>query len=639
MAPWLQIGVGLAVAVIATLLLLFFLYASTRPGPLQETLPPDSGQAGIQPSPPASVSLFLQPCKALPCADGLTCDSSSGICLLPDGATCDNYAQCLTGSHCSGVCVSGPTGGALAYCPCDPGFVCQPLSQHGPTLVCRGLAETPCSANSQCAGGVCNLGLGICSGGFPLGLPCQAGPQCGSGNCQLGVCQPSGLTGGQPGTICGWNKSCGEGLSCIGGTCQAGSSALGAACSPGGPYCSLPLLCQALNVPGAPVPLSQCLFPSPDPLSCTQSGACLPGFACSFGQCQPVRGTACVSSCQGSCSRASGGAFSLLGANSVLEGPKYAFQAPSGTGRVKKIALITNGVDFSQSSAQNPLDFTVYLLAEEPNGGVYAASGTLQGAGPIPPLSWRLLVPTRQETGSGSFLLLDFGGLTSSTFGSENLAVSYLQTSSGQRNIVLYSVLYQSGNFSSLPIQSYSQAPNFPGTQFVSGPGGGAQPLNFSSFSFSGGGEIVLQAGSSVYVPGAGGSGLFQRSNLPPVRSFSFYQGQSGQSNQSGQNYAYVTEAGGQLVVQGQLATSATPLTGVTEFVVGPVSGGAGVLAAIAECCVSGENQPETPAVAGRGQGRILNLNGFPVGVQAGEGVKLAAGSNAVLIYSPGLCV
>ena len=83
--------------------------------------------------------------------------------------------------------------------------------------------------------------------------------------------------------------------------------------------------------------------------------------------------------------------------------------------------------------------------------------------------------------------------------------------------------------------------------------------------------------------------------------------------------------APGALVASGGLTLPV--LQQVKEFALGPVTGASATLGAVWQTSQGGTSQD------------IFGLNGFPLGIQAGAGMKLLAWDNLLLVYTPGVCV
>lgn len=142
--------------------------------------------------------LFLASCVTGPCSQPYICDGASFTCKLPQGAICSNYADCVTGLICSGICATGPIGGLNQLCPCNPGYTC--ITEVTGANLCKGLSGTSCIINSDCASDIC--AFGVCTAGLPNSYPCIINSDCGSNNCSLGFCQAQGFVSGAIGAAC-----------------------------------------------------------------------------------------------------------------------------------------------------------------------------------------------------------------------------------------------------------------------------------------------------------------------------------------------------------------------------------------------------------------------------------------------------
>jgi len=182
-----------------------------------------------------------------PCAPGLTCDKSDGLCKDPGciGRTCGADQVCQLG-QCVGGCVGvtcphGQTcvlGNCVAACEgitCPSGRVCE-----------NGACQPPC--NNKCrtckAGTSCNMTTGACVETGCENKTCPAGQVCVGGNCQdgcQGVTCPGGqqcMMGkctavGQPDAGTGSGTGGAGGFSIVGNGGQGGTTGVGARSGPG----------------------------------------------------------------------------------------------------------------------------------------------------------------------------------------------------------------------------------------------------------------------------------------------------------------------------------------------------------------------------------------------------------------------
>ena len=191
------------------------------------------------------------------CGDGLTCDDATDTCRISNGSKCNAFADCLTTSYCSGICldrednppelVTGETGDP---CPCD-------INKHECILGtdqkerCLLKPGSSCVGGTECSSGICDSGK--CTSGEPLGSECTADKDCVSKNCSVGFCQSPGVNTGDLGAICGSEAQCGNGLLCSTktGTCVLANIGLGSGCNTS-VLCSDPLICVQTDILGTP---------------------------------------------------------------------------------------------------------------------------------------------------------------------------------------------------------------------------------------------------------------------------------------------------------------------------------------------------------------------------------------------------
>ena len=167
---------------------------------------------------------------------GTTCttntDCASGACnngtcgtgtMLPDGRSCASPTECA-----SGVCTNGACGGATSSGNPDASSGAGGSNGAGGAPSSNLPGGSVCTANTQCASGLC-LG-GYCASGQPAGGPCTSGADCASGVCQSNACVGSGQ-GAPSGSACTTNAQCASGT-CANGTCSTGTGLPnGASCS------------------------------------------------------------------------------------------------------------------------------------------------------------------------------------------------------------------------------------------------------------------------------------------------------------------------------------------------------------------------------------------------------------------------
>jgi V8-like Glu-specific endopeptidase len=140
-----------------------------------------------------------------PCTDSAVC--GTGYRCLPDGLCHRGAAEpaggpCLTNDDCAAPAVCAQRGAdrwctvtCAADTECPTGFACTAVG--GDLSVCApslGLLGAPCTANEQCASGLCELGNGICTRFCDIDSPCGAGDACvrfGDGTSGICLAPPS----------------------------------------------------------------------------------------------------------------------------------------------------------------------------------------------------------------------------------------------------------------------------------------------------------------------------------------------------------------------------------------------------------------------------------------------------------------
>jgi hypothetical protein len=147
----------------------------------------DTPHSGCCTDPPAELSRCIAPCETPVCPAERDCDDtccpadqicSAGACVVPCETTDDCGADtcvdgvCVPNTSCDGSgCLGGRCGGDEDYCLCTS-------SVEG-TGVCLDAFKadcdlyTPCSASSECDGGLC-LATADCCGGRNLCVPASA---------------------------------------------------------------------------------------------------------------------------------------------------------------------------------------------------------------------------------------------------------------------------------------------------------------------------------------------------------------------------------------------------------------------------------------------------------------------------------
>lgn len=266
------------------------------------------------------------------CDQELTCDDATNTCRVSDENRCNTFADCLTTSYCSGVCldreanppglVTGKTGDP---CPCD-------LNKHECILGidqqerCLLKPGSSCTEGIECSSGRCTSGK--CTSGEPLGSKCTADKNCDSANCSLEFCQFPGISTGNVGAICGPSEDqakCGDGLLCSTktGTCVLANIGLGSGCNTE-VFCGDSFICAKTDTGSSGGSESitcdssstgcECKYMTtsiglPSPNKCAPngpepgSGRCSEQFTCDGSNCIADEGQFCVSdeNCNGDC--------------------------------------------------------------------------------------------------------------------------------------------------------------------------------------------------------------------------------------------------------------------------------------------------------------------------------------------------
>lgn len=195
------------------------------------------------------------------CIQGRVYNDLRGICALPEGSTCNTYADCATGLYCNGRCLSTdvPQGKLDTYCPCEVGLLC--VTGKDGYGYCKLPPKSACNQDSQCASNFCmnsrqlSCEAGescLCSQKLQTGSRCDLDNQCSTNNCSLGVCQNPGVQTGTLDSICTfhgctegscWRDRCSNGTSKIGDSCAFNPCSPGLICSSGNMVCMLPPIC------------------------------------------------------------------------------------------------------------------------------------------------------------------------------------------------------------------------------------------------------------------------------------------------------------------------------------------------------------------------------------------------------------
>lgn len=222
------------------------------------------------------------------CDGNLLCDSLTGICKNPIGATCNSAQDCAYPAYCSGVCVTGDNGEVNQNCPCNAGLVCTNING---IKSCKLEAGQTCTNNTDCASISCvNT---ICQTGLPTGYPCTNNTQCLSSNiCSNGFCQTPGFPTGTIGSRCTQGcmnnvngASCGDTQVCkcdqgqgLPGICVGANSGIFGRCD-NNTFCSSFMGCYNSDT-GADCSGDNCLCYTPykDPNMITSSQRCITGM-------------------------------------------------------------------------------------------------------------------------------------------------------------------------------------------------------------------------------------------------------------------------------------------------------------------------------------------------------------------------
>lgn len=287
-------------------------------------------------------------CEVAGCPGDTRCDAETGRCTEPEGG-CRADADCLGGRICAGAacvdpCRDGADCDGAQRCEggrcLEPDFcngdldclgerrcvdnqcveVCGPQDRCPGRLVCAGAVcvEGPgCDGDRDClAGRRCHPQAGVCVDACPNGL-CPAGQVCTDGLCgepagclddsqciaprvcRLGACRAVGCeaSGDCPGVCLDFACAaaapgacaCPEGWLCDSGACEQPGPCDALTC-PLQWHCGADGLCARCAL-DEHCPAGVCRGGRCDnPAACAQDRECLPGYACSAGQCAPRPG-------------------------------------------------------------------------------------------------------------------------------------------------------------------------------------------------------------------------------------------------------------------------------------------------------------------------------------------------------------
>ncbi|HJZ23369.1 MAG TPA: hypothetical protein VJ201_02845, partial [Candidatus Babeliales bacterium] len=295
---------GVWIIIITILLLTFFIIIAL----IASRISNNATRLATEPDPNPDTGIFLAPCFTDPCNSEFTCDGSFFVCKKPENSPCISYSDCASGLICSGLCVTGATGGLNDFCPCLPNYDCVSQTSGSGLRVCKGGEGVPCTIDSDCVSGVCNS-LNQCVGGLPNSHSCTSNGQCASFFCSAGFCQSPEFVTGVKGASCAQpcldivGAECNEGLLCEcvnginnPGICTTSDSGLLDACAIDS-LCSESLVCY--NTSGnnctAGNPTCTCTFTYDDPNEPDVGTICISGMTENVSQCLNNSGLGCSS--------------------------------------------------------------------------------------------------------------------------------------------------------------------------------------------------------------------------------------------------------------------------------------------------------------------------------------------------------
>lgn len=164
---------------------------------------------------------FLYTCNDYQCDDSYICDSNTLTCKKNNGTSCSNYLDCANELFCSGICVTGPTGGLGNYCPCIPGqYICSIVSSETGETQCKIAAGGTCTPETQNDCASQNCFNNICQSGRVNSAPCIDNSFCQSNICNIPPTPPtdSEITIAESNYFCQSNNNLTSGK--IGSACQ-----------------------------------------------------------------------------------------------------------------------------------------------------------------------------------------------------------------------------------------------------------------------------------------------------------------------------------------------------------------------------------------------------------------------------------
>lgn len=442
-------------------------------------------------SPVSIVGLYYSCRNGNKCRDGLICDGPSQMCKVPDGIGCSSYADCLTGSFCSGVCVKGAYGGLNQYCPCNElSLVCSTVP--GGINTCKRVAGGSCSQNSDCASSLCTRG--ICSSSLPIGSKCVSSSQCGENVCDsFGFCQINGTTSGEEGAFCvagqpppgsgGTGPGCARGLFCQNSLCVPASSGLGDSCGSVS-TCAPPFICtdtdSLLSCSLVEGESCVCALP-PNPNTCP-SGICSDGYICrgSSFLCvgQPSQPCVVGGDCAGSC----------LDAPVVMRLSPSPLEVITST-NVSWILHSTAPERFSKLIGEDTSDSPLFGIGQ---------SGLWQYVNRVSPLTsgWSIAIP-RVTTASGRTRNFENVAVKRQENGTVLHYVAFDEVGSSLADRTLYSMIPNSAGSAPrlTPYNVSNRDGHIDGAQYTTD----ETPIIFSDLSISTSNDILLWNGTTTY--------------------------------------------------------------------------------------------------------------------------------------------
>jgi hypothetical protein len=405
---------------------------------------------------------FLSPCTDIPCNNNFICDGSTFLCKLNKDSPCNNSSECSVGFICSGLCVTGNTGGLNDYCPCNQGYTCTKLPNS--LSVCKGSGGTNCNSNNDCFSGFCKNNT--CTFGFPNSYPCDFNAQCSENNCSNGYCQPPNIITGNlgaacagdcvgfTGALCTVNSSvcqCKDGIGSP-GVCVTASQGVISPCSNIN-LCSDQLVCYKRD--GSKCSGSTgclCTFTYNDPNTVDVNTVCINGMSSKIQQCYNNPGMGCDNG--GLC-------FSnICNGDPVLA--VYTF-TPTETDRNNFVSSTSTSISvaitgpslllnphkmFATSNGQ--ID-TIYLV-DNIQGLLYTEYNPITSQIITP---WTILIPHSTP----NKVLIDVG------YNGTNFLVAFTETSGSVQN----DTVYIGSNVNSLTLFNSQSGSGLPGTQYTTG--------------------------------------------------------------------------------------------------------------------------------------------------------------------------